>query len=489
MRKASRFFRNKPRDRNGVITHPLNNSLNSEDYFNEFFALFIVSPHLEIQMLPNHEPFKILSTWNAMLSKYTPLKRDSIVIDEPILSYQRNVYLKRHEEAIVEDAFILELLYEEAKVNILSGRYPYHDYELLASIQAAIELGPFQSRVHCSSYFKLKDYIFLPIHYRQLLKKYSNQGSISKLIRRRLNPTTVSSSTNGHNNRVHPPPSASSLFNNHPRSRSSIESSSNQSHNQSNNAKDSLSRFNNDSSLTQSSPYARIVELFKSIYENSNHHPSRIELIRNYLSKMWQLPFYGSAFFIGQIELCTESRIQRVILPKLDKPIYVGVNYEGIHLINKTSCTHLLSLAFDEFKYNLGHPHHELDQSRPSCNLIQCLFIQVTIKDSVQTLQQQPPSSRNSGLNQPQQRARGKECKIFQIFSKSSPLIGSLIKHFSSQVHLSDIPDSGSFREDLVTNTKPIDKSLIKPLEKICCATFNAKGECINYQGSINVLT
>lgn len=475
IRKTSRFFRSKPRDRNGLITHPINNSLNSEDYFDEFFSLFIVSPYLDLQLLPTHEPFRILSTWNAMLTKYTSTKRDLILKDEPILSYQRNVFLKRHEEAIIEDAFILELLYEEAKVNILTGRYPFNDYELLASIQAAIELGPYQPRVHCASYFKLKDYIYFPLHYRQLIKKTSanqSSGSVFKLFKR----TVFDGNVNQANaQRVHPPPSASSLFNNpnHNQQQRSQSSPLHHFNNYQSSSRQSYldrQRQPNQDKGTITTPYTRVVELFKSIYDHSHHHPSRIELIRGYLSKCWSLPFYGSAFFIGQIEMFTPSKIQRMVSHHLDKPILVGVNYEGIHLIDKKHARHLLSLQYDEFKYNLGHPFHSnLDVQNPSSNLIQCLFIQVTIKEQV--------------------RGAGKECKIFQIFSKSAPLIASLIKHFSSQVILTDIPDSGSFREDLVTNTKPIDKSLLGPLERICCATFNAKGECIKFQGSINVLT
>ena len=472
IRKASRLFRSKSPDRNGLVSHAqltanqghaqlianqghaqltANQAISSEDYLNEFFSLYIVSPHLELQLLPAHEPFKLLACWNSILSKYTSIKREGILVDEPILSYQRNIFLKRHEESIVEDAFILELLYEEAKVNILSGRYPYHDYESLASIQAAIDLGPFQSRVHCPSYFKVKDYIYLPLHYRQMIKKSSNQGVIRKSFGRLLgSPTTPGGG------KVHPPPSASRLFHNNTQR---SQSSSNQDANSGYSAR-----------AQSSSPYVRITEMFKSIYEDA--HPSKIELIRSYLSRCWTLPFYGSAFFIGRIETLCESKIKRIVSPCLDRTIYVAVNWEGIHLIDKNNSLRLMSLAYDEFKWQLGHPHHtNLDCStRSDPHLVQCLFIQITIKERGNE-------------------SRGKECKIFQIFSKSSPLIASLIKHFSSHAQLTDVPDSGSFREDLVTNTKPIDKSMIGPLERICCATFNAKGECIKFQGSISVLT
>ena len=51
---------------------------------------------------------------------------------------------------------ILELLYEEAKYNILTGRYPCEisDYIMLGGIQARLELGPYDIAVHTPSYMR-----------------------------------------------------------------------------------------------------------------------------------------------------------------------------------------------------------------------------------------------------------------------------------------------------------------------------------------------
>lgn len=50
----------------------------------------------------------------------------------------------------------LELLYEEAKKNILSGRYPCDqaNAERLAGMQARIELGKYDHDVHTPAFFK-----------------------------------------------------------------------------------------------------------------------------------------------------------------------------------------------------------------------------------------------------------------------------------------------------------------------------------------------
>ena len=54
------------------------------------------------------------------------------------------------------DHKILELLYEEAKYNILTGRYPCEisDYIMLGGIQARLELGPYDMGIHTPSYMR-----------------------------------------------------------------------------------------------------------------------------------------------------------------------------------------------------------------------------------------------------------------------------------------------------------------------------------------------
>ena len=54
------------------------------------------------------------------------------------------------------DHRILELLYEEAKHNVLNGRYimePVHSL-MLGGIQARIELGPYNTHSHTISFFR-----------------------------------------------------------------------------------------------------------------------------------------------------------------------------------------------------------------------------------------------------------------------------------------------------------------------------------------------
>lgn len=57
---------------------------------------------------------------------------------------------------IGRDPRILELLYEEARHNVLMGRYvmePAHSI-MLGGIQARVELGPYNSHTHTVSFFR-----------------------------------------------------------------------------------------------------------------------------------------------------------------------------------------------------------------------------------------------------------------------------------------------------------------------------------------------
>ena len=129
------------------------------------------------------------------------------------------------------DSKVLEFLYEEAKYNILTGRYPCEisDYIMLGGIQARLELGPYNPDTHTLSFMKAELYRFLPEH-----AAWSSSWTSC----------------------LSPPWRAS-----------------------------------------KNSPEARLIEQFKAIPSNAGHN----RLVRKYLQFCWTLPYYGSAFFHGQI--------------------------------------------------------------------------------------------------------------------------------------------------------------------------------------------
>ena len=111
---------------------------------------------LDVQLKPHHKPFYIRREWNHFLQRFSSAPVERKALDEPILSLQRNVFFPKRDEVKIRDHKSLELLYEEAKYNILTGRYPCEisDYIMLGGIQARLELGPYDMAIHTPSYFR-----------------------------------------------------------------------------------------------------------------------------------------------------------------------------------------------------------------------------------------------------------------------------------------------------------------------------------------------
>ena len=132
----------------------------------DVLTLWMVSPLLEVQLKPHHKPFFIRREWNHFLQRFSSANQDQKAGDEPILSLQRNVFCTKREEHNLKDHRILELLYEEAKYNILTGRYPCEisDYIMLGGIQARLEIGPYDMAIHTPSFFRQNLDRFMPEH-------------------------------------------------------------------------------------------------------------------------------------------------------------------------------------------------------------------------------------------------------------------------------------------------------------------------------------
>ncbi|XP_015793481.1 putative FERM domain-containing protein FRMD8P1 [Tetranychus urticae] len=152
--------------KNNSTLPDLRYSTNGPDDLIKFFTLWITSPTLELQLKPLHRPFKVLKHWENLSNKYGFIKENFVhlygsssasstsVNLDPIVSFQRNIFTAKWEEMKTTDPDVLQLLYEEAKVNVLDGRYPVDSFEKLAAIQAAIELGPFNPKLHSSKFLK-----------------------------------------------------------------------------------------------------------------------------------------------------------------------------------------------------------------------------------------------------------------------------------------------------------------------------------------------
>ncbi|XP_067217318.1 FERM domain-containing protein 8 isoform X3 [Linepithema humile] len=131
------------------------------------FALWMCSPQLEIQLRPTHKPVELAAKWNYLVNKYSSHTENSND-EEPLLYFRRNIFLSRAEEEQIKDTKVLELLYAEARHNVLQGRYACDGparYASLGALQARIELGPYNAQTHTLAFFRRHRGRFLPHHH------------------------------------------------------------------------------------------------------------------------------------------------------------------------------------------------------------------------------------------------------------------------------------------------------------------------------------
>lgn len=84
------------------------------------FALWLCSSQLEVQLRPTHKPLELATKWPRLVNKYCSQRcRDSD--EEPIMYFRRNVFLSRRDEEQIKEPKVMELLYAEAKKNVLEG--------------------------------------------------------------------------------------------------------------------------------------------------------------------------------------------------------------------------------------------------------------------------------------------------------------------------------------------------------------------------------
>lgn len=149
----------------------------------DVFALWLVSPLFEVQLKPDHRPLQVCKKWLELLAKYTTANITQRENDFPYLSLQRDVFFSKQEEMRLSNSVALELLYEEAKQNVLCGRYPcdQNTAERMAGMQARIELGKYDHDIHTPAFFKSRLDTFLPPYACKTKRSFFNFGSKTSL--------------------------------------------------------------------------------------------------------------------------------------------------------------------------------------------------------------------------------------------------------------------------------------------------------------------
>ncbi|OWF36489.1 FERM domain-containing protein 8 [Mizuhopecten yessoensis] len=153
------------------------------DFVDNIFSIWMVSPLLELRLKRSHKAFQFAQLWDEFCGIYTDAKTDEVSRDEPVVMFQRNVFLslkeeKRYWQLATED--VLSLLYHESKFNVIDGRYivSERDYDILAGIQALIERGRYSSSKHTPETYKDDINKYYPVHI------YKTKKSLMETIRR-----------------------------------------------------------------------------------------------------------------------------------------------------------------------------------------------------------------------------------------------------------------------------------------------------------------
>ncbi|XP_053576075.1 FERM domain-containing protein 8 isoform X2 [Bombina bombina] len=264
--------------------------LHLPDVAQEVFALWLVSPFLEVQLKPKHQPYKVCRQWHDLLARFTKCSADDIQQDEPALQFRRNIFFPKAREYQISHSGILRLLYEEAKHNVLEGRYPcdVEDCEILGGLSCRLELGPYNQDKHTLSMFKHNLDSFLPPYIckrRSLLTALKNKGS----------------------------------------RQSSFEQS----------------LMNTYKEVTESSACAEEEAIL-------NHY-------KEYLKKCHDLPYYGCAFFHGEIDKPAQGFLNR----SGRKCVSVAINMEGVSVIDRKEKHVLISLKYTELSWDNTNPDED----------------------------------------------------------------------------------------------------------------------------------
>ncbi|XP_016063900.1 PREDICTED: FERM domain-containing protein 8 isoform X2 [Miniopterus natalensis] len=258
----------------------------------ETFALWLVSPLLEVQLKPKHQPYKLGRQWPELLLRFTDAPFDDVATDEPSLQFRRNVFFPKRRELQIHDEEVLRLLYEEAKGNVLAARYPcdVEDCEALGALVCRVQFGPFQPGQPTACTLREQLDSFLPAH---LCKR--GHGLFAALRGRGAKAG----------------PSEQGLLNAYRK------------------VKEEASASEREASL------------------RTHYHA--------YLTKCHELPYYGCAFFHGEVDKPAQGFLHR----GRRKPVTIAISLEGVHVIDNREKHVLLGLRFQELSWDHTCPEEE----------------------------------------------------------------------------------------------------------------------------------
>uniref|UniRef100_A0A8C6NSR7 FERM domain-containing protein 8 n=1 Tax=Nothobranchius furzeri TaxID=105023 RepID=A0A8C6NSR7_NOTFU len=274
------------------LGHSVREALQIPESVQDAFAFWLCSPLLELQLKMRHQPYKLCRQWQDLLYRFTDASEEDISQDEPYLQYRRNVLYPKAKETQIDDEGVLRLLQEEAKSNILSGRYPCdpEHWMALGALTLALEEGTSLDDQQVTTTIREKKLSsFLPAHVVM-----GSGGFLSTL-----------------------------------RGKSSRHAELEQ----------------------------KLLEEYRKIRSSAGTSPEPRQLLHQYLSMCHMLPFYGCAFFCGEIDKPAQGILHR----GKRKAVNVGICLKGVYVMDVKEKHVLLGLHFNELSWDHSYPEEEGD--------------------------------------------------------------------------------------------------------------------------------
>ncbi|XP_047235327.1 FERM domain-containing protein 8 [Girardinichthys multiradiatus] len=274
------------------LGHSVREALHIPESTQDPFAFWLCSPLLELQLKPRHQPYKLCRQWQDLLYRFTEASEDDISQDEPYIQYRRNVFYPKSKELQIEDETVLRLLYEEARSNVLSGRYPCdpEHWAGLGALSLALEEGAgLDSQQATTKIREKKLSSFVPAHVAM-----GSGGFFSTL-----------------------------------RGKSSRQAELEQ----------------------------KLSEEYRKISTSTGTSAEPQQLLHQYLSMCHILPYYGCAFFCGEIDKPVQGILQR----GKRKAVSVGICLDGVYVMDVKEKHVLLGLCFSELSWDHSYPEEEGD--------------------------------------------------------------------------------------------------------------------------------
>ncbi|CAI2354750.1 unnamed protein product [Caenorhabditis sp. 36 PRJEB53466] len=148
------------------------------DAFEEMFAIWMISPLLEVQLKPYHRPYECRHGWKTLLERFADdVSPQMIVQDEPILMLRRNASLTSERQFELLDHYpqCARFLIIDAREMLLLGRLQFLSLEdtiLVAALLFCLQYGNHQERVH--------DVVFIRSHLEEILPERTCESIAAK---------------------------------------------------------------------------------------------------------------------------------------------------------------------------------------------------------------------------------------------------------------------------------------------------------------------